>query len=634
MVPIPKRSLLLRLGLAMAAITALAFVSMLSSVFIADTSEGFAAAINQAGTLRMQSYRIATSLVHGTPAEGSAPGGPTRGLVAEFEQRLESPRIVSVLEKGGRRDLYGSYRAVERQWRQDIRPDLERYIRLADRAVEGVESPALIREARAFYLNNVDRFVGDIDHLVTVLELEAEAKVRRLRVIQLVSLVLTLPVVVWALFLLKWRVMVPLHELLEGAEAARRGDFSVRVRDPGEDELGQLGNAFNVMAEDLSAMYAGLERRVEEKTADLERSNRSLELLYRTTRRLGEASPNREVLERLMHDIEELIGVGSGTVCLGHPGDDQAFKLASTSAHISEGRYFDDAPDCRRCMGDGSTHLIELSDDECQPGRIFSTPIRDQEQQFGVLLVEVAEEGGLEEWQQRLLETVASHIAFAFNAAERSAQNRMLSLLEERNVIARELHDSLAQSLSYLKIQVSRLDRSINQGAEAGESLKISSKLRNGLNGAYRQLRELLTTFRLRATEAGLGAALEETVGEYRERAGIEIELANRIANCVFSPHEEIHVIQILREALSNISRHAGASRASVQLSCNLDGRVVLRVEDDGVGLPEQIEGLDHYGLSIMQERAEGLGGEVALRHGEEGGTVVELTFVVADARR
>ena len=630
---IPKKSLLLRLGLAMAVITALAFVSMLSSVFIADTSEGFAAAINQAGTLRMQSYRIAGSLVHGTPAEGVVPIGSTHALVEEFEQRLESPRIVSVLDKGVDDQLQQSYGVVERQWRQEIRPNLERYVRLLGLAEA---SEASIEDARRYYLTHVDRFVGDIDYLVTVLELEAEAKVRRLRVIQLVSLVLTLPVVILALFLLQSRVLVPLGILLEGARAARRGDFSVRIDEPGEDELGQLGNAFNVMAEDLSQMYAELEQRVREKTADLERSNRSLELLYRTSRRLSVASPNREVLEGLIRDIEELIGVTGGTVCLGHPGDDQAFKLASTRSEITEGRYFDRAPDCARCMGNGSAHLIEVGGcDGCEEGarRVFSTPIRDQEQQFGVLLVEVADGGDLETWQRVLLETVASHIAFAFNASQRTAQNRMLALLEERNVIARELHDSLAQSLSYLKIQVSRLDRAIER-EEVEATRATSTKLRDGLNGAYRQLRELLTTFRLRATEAGLGAALEETAEEYRERAGIEIELNNRIANCKFSPHEQIHVVQILREALSNISRHSGATRASIHLLCALDGRVTLRVEDDGVGLPEAVERLDHYGLSIMQERAEGLGGEVALRQGDDGGTVVELTFVVADARR
>ena len=630
--PIPKKSLLLRLGLAMGVITALAFVSMLSSVFIADTSEGFAAAINQAGTLRMQSYRIASSLVH----SGEEARWDTRELMDEFERRLESARIVSVLGKGADERLEVSYREVETQWRRDIRPTLERYVHNLERVPRDAETMLEVREARGHYLDGVDAFVADVDHLVNVLELEAEAKVRRLRVIQLVSLLLTLPVVILALFLLQARVLVPLGGLLEGARAARRGDFSVRIDEPGEDELGQLGNAFNVMAEDLSQMYAALEQRVREKTADLERSNRSLELLYRTTRRLGDASPNREVMEALIRDIEELMGVGSGTVCLGHPGDNQAFKLASTSIEINEGRYFEGAPDCARCMGDGTAHVIEVNGcDGCEEGarRVFSTPIRDQEQQFGVLLVEVSDGGELETWQRVLLETVANHIAFAFNASQRTAQNRMLALLEERNVIARELHDSLAQSLSYLKIQVSRLDRAIER-EEVEATRATSTKLRDGLNGAYRQLRELLTTFRLRATEAGLGAALEETAEEYRERAGIEIELNNRIANCKFSPHEQIHVVQILREALSNISRHSGATRASIHLLCALDGRVTLRVEDDGVGLPEAVERLDHYGLSIMQERAEGLGGEVALRQGDDGGTVVELTFVVADARR
>jgi nitrate/nitrite-specific signal transduction histidine kinase len=106
-----------------------------------------------------------------------------------------------------------------------------------------------------------------------------------------------------------------------------------------------------------------------------------------------------------------------------------------------------------------------------------------------------------EPWEIRLLETVARHIGTAINLSHCATRDRRLALLEERATIARELHDSLAQSLSYLKIQVSRLDAALRRPNGAAVARPIIEGLREGLSGAYRQLREILTTFRLTARE-------------------------------------------------------------------------------------------------------------------------------------
>ncbi len=625
-----QQSLLLRLGMAMATIIALAFVGMLSSVFIAETSEGFAAAINQAGTLRMQSYRIASSLVHRSSVETPYSSAATLKLVDEFEVRLLSPRIHNVLTTSAPPEVHAAYRDVETRWVRTIRPQLDDFVKTVNKLQHSDASghdERIIQRAQHYYLSNVDGFVDAIHYFVKVLELEAEDKIQRLRVIQLVSLVLTLLVIGIIMYLVHADVRLPLRDLLRSARAARRGDFSVRTHPSKDDELGQLGYAFNRMAEDLSVMYADLEERVRSKTADLERSNRSLELLYLTTKRLGESPLDQELLLALIHDIEQLLGIRGGTICLGHAGDQQAFKLAST---ISERDWYSAEsaePGCQRCFGSGESHIFEISGDDVDEAIVFSAPIRDKEQQYGVLLVELDSGSVLEEWQQRLLEMVASHIAMALNLAQRASQSRMVSLLEERGVIARELHDSLAQSLSYMKIQVSRLEKAINDGKDRSQVLDISGGIRNGLNGAYRELRELLTTFRLRISEAGLNAALEDTVREFRERGNVAIELDNQIANCQFGPNAEIHMIQIIREALSNVIRHAKATRAVVSLACDADGRVTLTVDDNGVGLSDNMEELHHYGLPIMQERAQGLGGTLVFAESEYGGTRVQLTF-------
>jgi two-component system nitrate/nitrite sensor histidine kinase NarX len=435
-----------------------------------------------------------------------------------------------------------------------------------------------------------------------------------------------------SLYLTKHYVLAPLNDLLACAKAVRHGDFSVRSRFLSEDELGQLGQAFNMMAEGLSVIYADLEARVADKTHDLERSNRTLELLYSATKRLSDFNLGAETLEAVIHDIEHLLGANSGTICLGQPGEALAYRYASTSGEEDDLMTGNPAQGCSRCLGEGrSHHFVAIHPGEARPALVFSTPIKYKQQQFGVMMIEFPPQRRLEPWQERLLETVASHIALALNVSQQASEKRRLALLEERSVIARELHDSIAQSLSYLKIQVSRLDKALHEGQGKSELLLMTAVLHSALNGTYRQLRELLTTFRLRINEADLEAALKSTVNEFAERSGIAITYRNRIGNCRPSANAEIHLIQIVREALSNVARHADATCVSVSLCCDQQGMAELIVEDDGVGIDLQSDMMQHYGLPIMKERAERLGGDLTISEPEKGGTRIALRFNISD---
>ncbi|MCW8918721.1 MAG: type IV pili methyl-accepting chemotaxis transducer N-terminal domain-containing protein [Gammaproteobacteria bacterium] len=630
MVRLFEKSLLMRLGLAMATITALAFLGMLSSVFIAETSEGQAAAINQAGTLRMQSYRIASALAHTPPGQSAVALQRAAQLIDEFEQRLHSRRLTGVLSKAADQQLLLTYDKVNQQWQQQIRPLLDTYISLAGKSPQTQENLQAVAGLRTNYLQAVGPFVATIDEMVKVLELEAEDNIQQLRLIQIASLFLTILVVSITMYMMHTNVLAPLRDLLGCASAVRRGDFSRRTRLQSEDELGQLAYTFNLMAEDLSKIYSDLENRVREKTVDLEHRNQSLELLYKTTRRLSEVPLHGTAYEELLEDIRTLVGTGPGTICLGESGTTQAFKLASIRPDVFDKPDICNPPDCQACFGNGNPHIVTVAQDSEHLLEVFSTPIKDNGKQYGVLLVELPQNRLLEPWQQRLLETVASHIAIALNIARHHSQDRMLALLEERGVIARELHDSLAQSLSYLKIQVSRLDAALLEPCERNKIAIITGELREGLNSAYRQLRELLTTFRLRIDEAGLNSALQKTVQEFSERSQTEITLQNRLGNCKLTPNAEIHVIQIVREALSNVLRHSQAHHAVVSAEYTIDGDVIIAIDDDGIGLPQGNERPHHYGLTIMKERALGLCGALCILPSEMGGTRVELSFSAA----
>ncbi|HCB12434.1 MAG TPA: hypothetical protein DEP36_02525 [Gammaproteobacteria bacterium] len=601
-----KDSIILRSGLTMGGIVLLALLSMTSSVFIAESSKGDATAINLAGSLRMQSYRIATRLQDPLSTKTDRAREVTQEI-SEFERRLVRLWQVGAIPPASNHPRHQTLKVIESLWRETLRPILET-------SASGIASPTA-------YLREVDDFVTKLDAFVKLLEQDTEAKILLLRLVQGVALFMTLLLIFAAMYQLHNGIITPLRDLVERAHQARRGDLSVRVLHVGNDELGVLGQAFNLMAADLSAMYANLEARVEQQTQALRISNRSLELLYHTARRLGESTLDEATYPALLADIEKLTGRDSVTLCLIDPTVRQATRIFPICPRAVNLPPCCAHPSCEPCLGDGITHTLDASH------QTFSIPIRDQERQFGVLIVRNPGLDSVASWQLPLLEVVARNIAAALRANEQTEHHRRLALLEERNAIARELHDSLAQALSYLKIQVSRFYLSVNNTEITPEAHDIIRELREGLNNAYRQLRELIATFRLKMEHPRLEDSLREAAQDFSHRSGLPINLDHTGWTCELNPNEQIHVMQIIREALNNAVKHAHASQIQVQLRCRDNDEAIVEIIDNGVGLPIDARRDNHFGINIMRERTEHLGGVLDLRSQPGQGLRVRLSF-------
>jgi two-component system nitrate/nitrite sensor histidine kinase NarX len=615
-----SRSLLLRAGLAMGLVTALALGGMASAVFVARTTHGEAAAVNQAGSLRMQSYHIAAAL-EASRTSGTKPFGDINTQIQEFEQRLTHSRLTDVVETTNRKSIQVAYQVVEEQWQQTIAPMLRGYSeRSSNRLLES--SPDRTRSA---FRAAVHGFVADIDNLVRLLEEDAESRIHMLGLFQGISLFLTLTVAIATLYLLQIDVLGPLHDLLAAAEKAGRGDFTAQVSQTGADELGRLGRTFNTMATDLSKMYGALEQRVAEKTKELMQRNQSLELLYTATQSLAEAPVSEPTYRKLLNDIGQVVGVDGITLCQKDEGDNRAHRIASSGLIPP----MCDTEDCGICLGNGSTRMIDEEKRGAAP-HILSIPVGDQQDNNGVLLARIDRDKELETWQTQLLETLGKHIGISLDATRLIAQRRRLALLEERSVMARELHDSLAQSLTYLKIQVARLSILLGPASDQDAISGVLIELKQGLEAAYSQLRELLTTFRLQMDGVGLSPALAKTVEEFNARSDIDIMLSSPPHTSSLSVNEEIHVLQIVRESLSNIVHHSQATQAWVKLIVEDDQSTLVSVEDNGIGIPQKAERTHHYGLAIMAARANTLNGDLRVNPRSQGGTRVSLRFTPA----
>ena len=232
----------------------------------------------------------------------------------------------------------------------------------------------------------------------------------------------------------------------------------------------------------------------------------------------------------------------------------------------------------------------------------------------------------METWKEQLIQSVADQIAIALSIKKQTNNMRRMALINERQVIARELHDSLAQALSYLQIQVSRLQKNQDKG-NFDKNQAVIDELREGLSSAYQSLRELLTTFRLKISTDGLQSSLLEVVNQLQARTDIKIDLDYGVQDIPLSPAEEIHLVQIVREATQNAIKHSQGTRINIGLIQQPDRMINVFVADNGVGLPENPEKLNHYGLAIMRERSRQLTGDLNIHANSEGGTIIEFNF-------
>jgi len=602
-------SLVVRLGIALGTIVLLALAATISATVFAELSSGKAAAINLAGSLRMQSYWITLQVLR-SGDNGRAPA-ELRQALTEFESRLNSPTLAGGMPSDSADPTRRAYERVAASWSSTLKPAVARAV------TEGAP-------ARDAFVARMAAYVLDVDRLVYLLEHDLEQRIQALRLIQGAGLFAIIVVMFISLFLMHAQVIVPLADLLQCARGVRVGDFAVRARHAGEDELGQLGQSFNYMVEDLSRSYATLEARVQEKTEQLARTNVSLEVLYNTTRTLAENPLTQATLDGVMHDIERVIGLKAGAICAREENDRRGFPVA-LHAGSEQAKSWCQQERCYECFNAGAAESgvrIVGSGEE----RMLSVPLSEGGKPYGVMLLQLPSGAQVEEWKMKLLESIGHHIGAAFATAKRSDERRGIALLEERSVIARELHDSLAQSLSYLKIQVARLKLQLNASGTREQTAEVVEELKLGINNAYRQLRELLTTFRLRIDGRGLSEALEETIREFSQRAGIEVRLHDRLLGHELDSSEQIHVLQVVREALTNVEHHAHARRADVRLAIERD-RIRVAVEDDGVGIKDAEPPTHHYGLAIMRDRAATLGGTLLVGRRAEGGTRVELEF-------
>ena len=590
----------------MFSVSFLAIVSMFTTVFMSDGAQFDAQAVNVAGSLRMQTYRI-HSVMQDSPGDIET----INQLVDEFDLTLNTGMLVNQQALWDNGDIAKHHAIVANNWNEQVKPIIQ----------TNLASPS---NSNTSSLEVFNKLVEDIELLVVAYQKYAELNIANIRLVQSLALFSTLILIAIAMMIVHRHIEQPLSKLTSVARQIGQGDFTARAEETGKGELALLARTINKMSGSLYRSKSQLEEQIKRKTRKLTRSNQSLELLFQVSRRLNEVEPGSVDFQPLLNKLADVTGVKDLDLCImTAQGTGPYEHLMSSEKTI---------PD--KCQQ-------QLCHDCTEHDSLFP-PVNGQmkyqlnigDQHYGVLVVSLDEGSILEDWQHQLFEAIAEQVANGLSMKHQNEQRRRIALMNERTVIARELHDSLAQALSYLKIQVTRLQR-LQQKESAQEQIdQVIDELKNGLGAAYSELRELLTTFRLKLDGQGIKAALEQTISQLQNRSDdFSFTLNYHVSNVPFTPQEEIHLLQIAREATQNAFYHSQGSNIEIGITSNALSEVILTVKDNGIGIPEDPNKLNHYGLAIMKERSRNLDGELSVKRNDERGTTVMFSFIPEYAR-
>ena len=270
--------------------------------------------------------------------------------------------------------------------------------------------------------------------------------------------------------------------------------------------------------------------------------------------------------------------------------------------------------------------LCDISEDY----KSYYIPLHLQDRTLGVIRLKISKLpfDDIEDFKNLLI-TLGKHLSIAIEKARIDLESRRLIIMQERSLIANELHDSLAQTLASLRFQVRVLDETLQPTSEF-KSIRGIEQVENSLDEAYSDLRELIAHCRTPINKQGLIPAVEKLISRFRKESGIHVLLQQEWQYSDLPPNMEMHIFRIVQEAMNNIRKHSDANTVRLMFRCDERGHHTVLVENDGVGFetPTSSEHPGrHLGLTIMRERAAHLGGKLRIESEPDEGTRIELTF-------
>jgi two-component system nitrate/nitrite sensor histidine kinase NarX len=442
-------------------------------------------------------------------------------------------------------------------------------------------------------------------------------------------------IVMAILYLLIARLIVrPIHQLRVVTVAVGQGNYDVSCAIRTGDELQVLGEAVNQMVHGLKRSHAELHQKIE-------RRNRELASFSNITLMTSQSAALDDVLRGALDETVAVMHVDGGAIHLWDD-DRSALTLAATNGLPSKmARLWErhtpvaELAEQPRLIADVPTdsRAVDRVLQENGYRALASIPLKSKNRVLGVMHLLARAARQFTDEDSALLACIGNQIGMAVENTRYTERVEQMAIIEERSRLAREIHDSLAQALGYLNLKTEMLEGTIARGELDGAAREIAD-VRRVVRDACYDVRESIDGLRTRLSDgAGLFPATAAYLHEFGQRSGLLTEYSVADGEVRLPPVVETEVLRIIQEALANVRKHAQASRVRVAIE-TVEGASRIVVADDGRGFDlNALDQAQHFGLRIMRERAESLGGTFHVESAPARGTIVTVQVPVTHAK-
>ncbi|MCP3687587.1 MAG: histidine kinase [Gammaproteobacteria bacterium] len=442
---------------------------------------------------------------------------------------------------------------------------------------------------------------------------EAEKVLLMLCLFNLAVLATTL-LVLWADYIR------PLLGLEDWVQKMRSGDLNSQIVAPEHGQMSELAVDLNDFGTMLNNLSRNTEQQLLQYTRHTEQKNQSLAILYDVASTINSSLNLSDLLERFLESMTTAINATAASVRLRNANEQMELvastgfdeelklcekKLPSESCACNLNKAYDGfiyQEDLGLCQQQSDADLAR------QTLGLIVVPLQYQGQTLGIFNLFIDNSTFREnEDYKGLFTSIGKHLGMAIAKARLDDESHKLSIIQERNRLSFELHDSLAQTLTSIRYQIRILDEIMQQQGEY-DSWHHLERIENTVEEANTELRSLIAHFQAPISNQPIIDAVNDLVKRFRSESDIPIFFQHTIEKPLQFP-DRIHleVMRIVQEALNNLRKHSEASVARVMIRLLDDSQVQILIEDDGIGIKATSRDIlpgEQIGLKSMRERA------------------------------
>lgn len=623
-----------RLGLLFLSFLILVTISVVATAWMVRDQDQDALVINLAGRQRMLIQQITSQALQIQAGQNQDEHRQIlRDATTVFDQTLTAliaggetqylPGQTVPIPAAGSETIRAELRDLQQRWTM-FQDDL----RIIETASPGSASfDAAIQSLQVL----APQLVQQADEIVRLYEAESEGKLARLGWIQAGFFLCAVGLLVIGVVMIRRAIMAPLQTLKNAAQQIGQGDLNSPIQIAGPPEFTELATSVDTMRTQLKTLTDGLEARINQRT-------RELTALYDVIREISSHLDIAHVLDSVTGKARDLLasdvaflclldGTGESLTLKAYNGPQDAVCGSCVLAKHSVAAQVLGREEAMICdVGGCQTVALDYRASH------LAAPLRVGERVIGALCVGSTRAATYSDEQVRLLTELANSTAIALENARLYEQAERVAALEERQRIAADMHDGLAQTLSYVKLKSDHLADLIAHDEQAAQELTLISA---AVDRAGHEVRQSIASLRaVPVLDRTLQEHLADAVAEFAQSVPeVAIDIVSADDHDVILESDAMtQVLRVVQEALQNARRHASATRVTIRLERQGSAYRVM-IHDNGCGFdPSAVNGKGHFGLSIMQARAARIGGDLMIEAAPGQGTHVILAWPVQQA--